>query len=92
MLVLSPHCLVRKWRSVEEPPPRGSVDTNLLTAFPTPPCLVSSVTKICAQCEMEHSADGLMEQMCSSDFGELRPSGHSLMPPQPLSLDPHPAP
>ncbi|EHB14967.1 Secreted frizzled-related protein 5 [Heterocephalus glaber] len=26
------------------------------------------MTKICAQCEMEHSADGLMEQMCSSDF------------------------
>ncbi|XP_036592427.1 secreted frizzled-related protein 5 [Trichosurus vulpecula] len=26
------------------------------------------VSKICAQCEMEHSADGLMEQMCSSDF------------------------
>lgn len=36
----------------------------------TPPLLLSSVTKICAQCEMEHSADGLMEQMCSSDFGE----------------------
>ncbi|KFO27156.1 Secreted frizzled-related protein 5 [Fukomys damarensis] len=28
----------------------------------------SGLTKICAQCEMEHSADGLMEQMCSSDF------------------------
>ncbi|XP_074089299.1 secreted frizzled-related protein 5 [Macrotis lagotis] len=26
------------------------------------------VSKICAQCEMEQSADGLMEQMCSSDF------------------------
>uniref|UniRef100_G1Q6H4 Secreted frizzled related protein 5 n=1 Tax=Myotis lucifugus TaxID=59463 RepID=G1Q6H4_MYOLU len=26
------------------------------------------LTKICAQCEMEHNADGLMEQMCSSDF------------------------
>lgn len=36
----------------------------------TPPLLLSPVTKICAQCEMEHSADGLMEQMCSSDFGE----------------------
>lgn len=38
----------------------------------SPPLLLSSVTKICAQCEMEHSADGLMEQMCSSDFGECR--------------------
>ncbi|XP_054839436.1 secreted frizzled-related protein 5 [Eublepharis macularius] len=26
------------------------------------------VSKICTQCEMEHKADGIMEQMCSSDF------------------------
>ncbi|XP_045734531.2 secreted frizzled-related protein 5 [Mirounga angustirostris] len=32
------------------------------------PATAPPVTKICAQCEMEHSADGLMEQMCSSDF------------------------
>ncbi|XP_009885995.1 PREDICTED: secreted frizzled-related protein 5, partial [Charadrius vociferus] len=32
----------------------------------TPP----PVSKICTQCEMEHKADGMMEQMCSSDFGE----------------------
>ncbi|XP_010073450.1 PREDICTED: secreted frizzled-related protein 5-like, partial [Pterocles gutturalis] len=25
-------------------------------------------SKICTQCEMEHKADGMMEQMCSSDF------------------------
>ncbi|XP_010014779.1 PREDICTED: secreted frizzled-related protein 5-like, partial [Nestor notabilis] len=30
----------------------------------TPP----PVSKICTQCEMEHKADGMMEQMCSSDF------------------------
>ncbi|XP_010636849.1 secreted frizzled-related protein 5 [Fukomys damarensis] len=35
---------------------------------PPHPRILSAVTKICAQCEMEHSADGLMEQMCSSDF------------------------
>lgn len=29
-----------------------------------------TVSKICTQCEMEHKADGIMEQMCSSDFGE----------------------
>ncbi|XP_010222596.1 PREDICTED: secreted frizzled-related protein 5 [Tinamus guttatus] len=27
-----------------------------------------AVSKICTQCEMEHKADGMMEQMCSSDF------------------------
>lgn len=45
--------------------------------FGIPPTLLSlsSVTKICAQCEMEDSADGLMEQMCSSDFGEYGLSG-----------------
>ncbi|XP_543955.4 secreted frizzled-related protein 5 isoform X3 [Canis lupus familiaris] len=32
------------------------------------PATAPPVTKICTQCEMEHSADGLMEQMCSSDF------------------------
>ncbi|OBS65158.1 hypothetical protein A6R68_06318 [Neotoma lepida] len=32
------------------------------------PILEAEMTRICAQCEMEHSADGLMEQMCSSDF------------------------
>uniref|UniRef100_A0A8D0E8C4 Secreted frizzled-related protein 5 n=1 Tax=Salvator merianae TaxID=96440 RepID=A0A8D0E8C4_SALMN len=26
------------------------------------------VSKICTQCELEHKADGIMEQMCSSDF------------------------
>ncbi|NXC39667.1 SFRP5 protein, partial [Penelope pileata] len=30
----------------------------------TPP----PVSKICTQCEMEHKADGMMQQMCSSDF------------------------
>lgn len=29
-----------------------------------------TVSKICTQCEMEHKADGIMEQMCSSDFGK----------------------
>lgn len=36
---------------------------------------LSAVSRICAQCEMEHSADGLMEQMCSSDFGEYGLTG-----------------
>lgn len=31
---------------------------------------LTAVSKICTQCEMEHKADGMMEQMCSSDFGE----------------------
>lgn len=54
------------WGSLN--PKFGSLASDPLT----PPLLLSSVTKICAQCEMEHSADGLMEQMCSSDFGECR--------------------
>ncbi|NXP41468.1 SFRP5 protein, partial [Leiothrix lutea] len=29
---------------------------------------LTAVSKICTQCEMEHKADGMMEQMCSSDF------------------------
>lgn len=29
-----------------------------------------AVSRICTQCEMEHKADGMMQQMCSSDFGE----------------------
>ncbi|XP_038600087.1 secreted frizzled-related protein 5 [Tachyglossus aculeatus] len=37
---------------------------RLAHPLPTDP----PVTKICTQCEMEHSANGLMEQMCSSDF------------------------
>lgn len=55
-----------QWGSLN--PKFGSLASDPLT----PPLLLSSVTKICAQCEMEHSADGLMEQMCSSDFGECR--------------------
>ena len=55
-----------QWGSLN--PKFGSLGSDPLT----PPLLLSSVTKICAQCEMEHSADGLMEQMCSSDFGECR--------------------
>lgn len=52
-------------------------ETVPLRLFGMPPTLLSlsAVTKICAQCEMEDSADGLMEQMCSSDFGEYRLSG-----------------
>lgn len=55
-----------QWGSLN--PKSGSLASDPLTL----PLLLSSVTKICAQCEMEHSADGLMEQMCSSDFGECR--------------------
>lgn len=41
-------------------------------AAPSSPASIplSPVSRTCAQCEIEHSADGLMEQMCSSDFGE----------------------
>ncbi|KAF6111342.1 secreted frizzled related protein 5 [Phyllostomus discolor] len=45
-------------------------DLCIAVQFGHLPATAPPVTKICAQCEMEHSADGLMEQMCSSDFGE----------------------
>ncbi|PKU28522.1 secreted frizzled-related protein 5 [Limosa lapponica baueri] len=39
----------------------------------TPP----PVSKICTQCEMEHKADGMMEQMCSTKYGgeKTEPAG-----------------
>ncbi|KAB0399968.1 hypothetical protein E2I00_007398, partial [Balaenoptera physalus] len=43
-------------------------DLCIAVQFGHLPATAPPVTKICAQCEMEHSADGLMEQMCSSDF------------------------
>ncbi|XP_060027508.1 secreted frizzled-related protein 5 isoform X2 [Erinaceus europaeus] len=43
-------------------------DLCIAVQFGHLPATTPPVTKICAQCEMEHSADGLMEQMCSSDF------------------------
>lgn len=84
--LLSSHFLTRKWRLggvrwLISDTLCGSLDSN------RPPLLFSSVTKICAQCEMEHSADGLMEQMCSSDFGEYRAHAATApIPPQPLLL------
>ncbi|KAK2098761.1 Secreted frizzled- protein 5 [Saguinus oedipus] len=47
-------------------------DLCIAVQFGHLPATAPPVTKICAQCEMEHSADGLMEQMCSSDFGEMK--------------------
>ncbi|ERE79661.1 secreted frizzled-related protein 5 isoform X2 [Cricetulus griseus] len=43
-------------------------DLCIAVQFGHLPATAPPVTKICAQCEMEDSADGLMEQMCSSDF------------------------
>ncbi|XP_017520000.2 secreted frizzled-related protein 5 [Manis javanica] len=43
-------------------------DLCIAVQFGHLPATAPPVTKICAQCEIEHSADGLMEQMCSSDF------------------------
>ena len=63
----------------------GSLESDVLTA----PLLPSSVTKICAQCEMEHSADGLMEQMCSSDFGECGAQVATAPVPPPALLPSH---
>ncbi|KAK1333571.1 hypothetical protein QTO34_005956 [Cnephaeus nilssonii] len=45
-------------------------DLCIAVQFGHLPATAPPVTKICAQCEMEHNADGLMEQMCSSDFGD----------------------
>ncbi|XP_047408604.1 secreted frizzled-related protein 5 isoform X2 [Sciurus carolinensis] len=43
-------------------------DLCIAVQFGHLPATAPPVTKTCAQCEIEHSADGLMEQMCSSDF------------------------
>ncbi|XP_006157468.1 secreted frizzled-related protein 5 [Tupaia chinensis] len=43
-------------------------DLCIAVQFGHLPATAPPVTKACAQCETEHSADGLMEQMCSSDF------------------------
>ncbi|XP_049646364.1 secreted frizzled-related protein 5 [Suncus etruscus] len=43
-------------------------DLCIAVQFGHLPATAPPVSRTCAQCEIEHSADGLMEQMCSSDF------------------------